>query len=221
MHFEVTGPAGKYRVKKLQGVQILSADEGIVPGILEVQKDSAAGNGIRIELEYTGKETVSPFGEITPAEKIYKFGYTENNLPMTWDVRWVAFDSTTDPVKHYRNFEQFLDSGKAVKTAVVKADSYTHLQGKGMPASKFATLVNTEVQAPEGNYKIAVTAGEIVRVYVDDKLVIDAWDPSAVVFDADYHKEAIVPLNGRHRIRIVQAQYGGYGMLSCVIRPVE
>ena len=221
MHFEVTGPPGKWKVKNLQGVKMLSASEGSLPGILEVQKETGAGNGISVELEYTGKKLVSPFGEITPAGKSYSFGYTENNLPMSWDVRWFAFDSLSDPVKQHTGFLRLLEAGEPVKSETVNADSYRHLHGKGMPSSRFATLVNTEVRAPGGNYKIAVTAGEIVRVYVDDKLVIDAWDPSAVVFDADYHKEAIVPLNGRHRIRIVQAQYGGYGMLSCFIKPVE
>ncbi len=94
-------------------------------------------------------------------------------------------------------------------------------QSKELPDSKFATLVNTDVNAPQGTYRIGVTAGDIVKVYIDHKLVIDSWNPSAIVFDADYYKEAIVKLNGKHHIKIIQAQYGSYGMLSCTIKKID
>ena len=116
---------------------------------------------------------------------------------------------------------KLLKSNSPVKTENVISTEYRHLNGKGTPTSRFATLVNTHVNAPKGTYRLGVTAGDLVRVYIDGKLVINSWNLSDIKFDADYHKEAIVNLNGRHDIKIIQAQYGGYGMLSCTIKEVE
>jgi hypothetical protein len=40
---------------------------------------------------------------------------------------------------------------------------------------------------------------------------------NALFFDADYHKDVDVNLNGHHRIRIIQAQFTDYGFLSCTL----
>lgn len=221
MHFEIKGPKGKWKIKNSSGVTILSESSGMVPSILTVQKTENTNGGIQIELEYTGEKFVSPFGEIISQGKNYSFGYNDNDLPMNWEVSWFAFDSTNDPIKQPIAFDKLLKSYNPVKTENVISTEYRHLNGKGMPTSKFATLVNTHVNAPKGTYRLGITAGDLVRVYIDGKLVIDSWDRSAIKFDADYHKEAIVNLEGRHDIKIIQAQYGGYGMLSCTIKKVE
>ena len=219
MYFDVAGPAGKWKVKKIKGVKLLSASSGTMPGTLEVQKEGDVLGGISIELEYKGESITNPFGEVTRAGRSYTFSYKENSLPMNWDVSWFAFDSTSDPIKQPVAFEKLLNS-TPVKTAQVSSEKYQH-GGKGIPQRRFATLVNTEVNAPKGTYRLGVTAGDFVRVYIDNKLVIDSWSRSAIEFDSDYHKEAIVKLKGRHKIKIIQAQYGGYGMLSCTIKKVE
>jgi hypothetical protein len=223
MNFEIIGPQGKWKIKKIQGAKVLSASKGNVPGILQVQKEPSAASQIKIELEYTGEKFVSSFGEVIHAGRHYTFGYNENSLPMNWDVSWFAFDSTSDPVKEPAAFNTLLNSTSPVKTIRISSLDYDKVKGqsKDLPDSKFATLVNTDVNAPQGVYRIGVTAGDIVKVYIDDKLVIDSWDPSAIVFDADYYKEAILKLNGKHHIKIIQAQYGSYGMLSCTIKKTD
>jgi parallel beta-helix repeat protein len=221
MHFEIKGPKGKWKIKNSKGVTILSESSGTVPSVLTVQKTGGTNQGVGIELEYTGKKFISPFGEVIAKGKKYSFGYKDNSLPMNWEVSWFAFDSTNDPIKKPIAFDKLLKSYNPVKTDNVVSTEYRHLNGKGMPASRFATLVNTKVNAPKGTYRLGVTAGDLVRVYIDGKLVIDSWSRSAIRFDADYYKEAIVNLDGSHDIKIIQAQYGGYGMLSCTIKEVE
>ncbi len=220
MHFEIKGPKGKWKLRTIQGAKPVTASAGNIPGILEVQKDPGS-EWLNIELEYYGEKIVSPFGEIIPAGHSYTFNYKENSLPMSWNISWFKFDSTNDPVKKPAAFNALL-SASPLKNVQASSLDYDKVkwQNKEVPNSSFATLVNTDINAPEGTYRIGVTAGDIVRVYVDDKLVIDSWDPSAIMFDADYHKEAIAELNGKHHIKIVQAQYGDYGMLSCTIKKI-
>lgn len=221
MHFEIAGPKGKWKIKNIQGAKALSASSGTIPGMLTVKREASATGPVKIELEYTGEKVVSPFGEIIQAGHKYIFDYKENSLPMQWEVSWFSFDSTSDPIKQPVAFNQLLNSNKPLKTATVNATDYHHLDGKGMPRSRFATLVNTSVNAPKGTYRMDVTAGDIVKVWIDDKLVIDSWKRSAIAFDADYHKEARIKLNGKHTVRIIQAQYRGYGMLSCTIKKID
>jgi len=74
---------------------------------------------------------------------------------------------------------------------------------------------------PDATYRIGISASEIVKVYIDHKLTIENWAPTKLVYDADYHKDAVIHLKGKHIIRIVQAQYGDYGMLNLRVQPVE
>ena len=221
MHFEIKGPKGKWKIKQTKGVTVLSKSSGTIPSVLTAQQKANTSEGVQIELEYTGEKFISPFGEIISKGKKYSFGYSDNSLPMNWEVSWFAFDSTNDPIKKPAAFEKLLKSYNPVKTENVISTEYRHLHGKGMPTSRFATLVNTHVNAPKGTYRLGITAGDLVKVYIDGKLVINSWDRSAIQYDADYYKEAIVNLEGRHDIKIIQAQYGGYGMLSCTIKEVE
>ena len=221
MHFDIKGPKGKWKIKQTKGVTVLSKSSGTLPSVLTVQQTANTSEGVQIELEYTGEKFISPFGELISKGKKYSFGYRDNSLPMNWEVSWFAFDSTNDPINKPAAFEKLLKSYNPVKTENVISAEYQHLHGKGMPTSSFATLVNTHVDAPKGTYRLGVTAGDLVRVYIDGKLVIDSWKLSDIKYDADYHKEAIVNLDGRHDIKIIQAQYGGYGMLSCTVKEVE
>lgn len=223
MNFEIKGPKGKWKVKNIQGLKLLSASSGTFPGTMQVQRDPNTTSLIKIELEYTGEKMTSPFGEVIAKGKPYIFSYEENSLLMNWNVSWFNFDSTSDPVKEQLAFNTLLKSNLAVKSVNINSLDYDKVKGKSkeLPKSKFATLVNTSVNAPKGTYRLGVTAGDIVRVYVDEKLVIDSWDPAGIVFDADYYKEAVLKLNGQHSIKIVQAQYGDYGMLSCTIKKID
>jgi hypothetical protein len=49
--------------------------------------------------------------------------------------------------------------------------------------------------------------------------VIDAWDPSKVINDADYHREVTLTLKGRHKLRMEQAQYAGHRLLHLTVHP--
>lgn len=219
MYFDILGPKGEWKVKNTKGVYDLSAEKGQVPGGLSVHK--RPNEDINITLEYMGQRVISPFGQKYPAGTSYLFSYKKLFLPTLWNVKLFSFTDSTDPVKHPVAFEKMLSSSSPLKQIIVKRldNSFWNKLGTNLPASKITTVSTAEINFPKGRYLIGVSAGDIVKVYIDNKLVINAWDTSKLVYDADYHHQTTLSLKGRHNLRIVQAQYGSYGMLYFTLNP--
>lgn len=213
MHFEILGPEGMWKVKIAKGVKDISSLEGTVPGKLSFVK--IAGESIVIELTYNGKEVISPFGKKYPAGAPYIFGYDNANLTQNWNVKLFSFDDSTDPLNKQEEFKRMLESSVPIRESQVHEINNSFWQGseEQHPVSKTALKATAILDFPKGNYVITVSAGEMVRIYIDGKLLIDAWDPNKVIYDADYHHEETVSLKGRHTIVLEQAQYGGYEFL--------
>jgi hypothetical protein len=67
------------------------------------------------------------------------------------------------------------------------------------------TVANATVTLAEGRYTLRTIADDAIRVWVDDRLVLDDWVPG------DSHvKEVAVPLAGTHTIRAVHLQLDGW-----------
>jgi len=222
IYFDMFGPAGTWKIISIKGVSNPSALSGIFPGQLTAQKDTAALTNIDIELEYKGGLITSPFGIKNKADKPYRFHYMEFAIPYQWQTNWFTFDTTNDPLKNPAQFTKLL-AGTPVKTTKGKDLGLVFGQGfgKNISRTKIATVSTTDINVPEGTYKLGISASEMVKVYVDDKLIIENRDPSKLIYDADYHRDATLSLNGRHTIRVEQAQYSDYGMLNIDIRPVN
>jgi len=218
MHFDMMGPAGEWKIVTTKGVSQPSATSGKFPGELTVQKDASGLTDIDIEFEYTGSAVTSPFGVKYDAGKPYTFHYREFAIPYNWQMKWFAFDDTNDPLKHETEFKKLI-AGEPVKTSTGKElhNVFGKNFGKNIARQKIATVSTTEIDAPEATYKIGISASELVKLYVDDKLLIENWDPAKLKNDEDNHKDGIIHLKGRHTIRIEQAQYGDYGMLNLVV----
>ncbi|TAN13372.1 MAG: hypothetical protein EPN37_13740 [Chitinophagaceae bacterium] len=220
MDFDIPGPRGSWKVKSVNGVYDLSAEQGGVPGRISVHKKP--NEPIDIILEYSGQEVISPFGKKYAAGTSYVFSYKKMYLPTTWKVQLFSFTDVSDPIKYPSNFEKMLQSSSPLKQISVKEldNSFWNKFGSVLPNGKFATISSAKINFPKAYYRIGISAGDIVKVYIDNKLVINAWDPSKLIYDADYHHQVFLPLKGQHTIRIVQAQYGSYGMLYVTLTPV-
>ena len=215
MNFDIMGPTGEWTVKKLEGVKLISAS-GDLPGKLSVKKENDK-TPVHIELEYKGKSFVTPFGENIAEGTPYVFSYSDESLPMEWQVKWFRFNQQTDPVKEPAAFASLLKDSTPVKTLKVDAGEFDRVQGsmRELPRNRFAAEVNTNIKVTKGNYRLDISAGDLVRVYVDNKLVIDSWKRGA-----DWNHEAVLPLKGKHHIRILKVQYGGYGILNARLRKI-
>jgi hypothetical protein len=76
------------------------------------------------------------------------------------------------------------------------------------------TLADGTFSAPHGTYTLEVTTDDGVRVWIDDKLVINSWK-----YQGPTLYTANVPLNGRHRIRVEHYEIDGYAALKVNLRP--
>jgi parallel beta-helix repeat protein len=221
MYFDILGPEGRWKIKEATGAENLSAASGTVPGALSF--DKKGNEPVAVELEYTGAEVTSPFGKKFPAGSPYVFGYRKAFLPQSWKVQLFSFGAADNPVRHPDAFSKMIHTSAPIMETTVPAlnNDYWSTQGKKVPPRHTAMVASSTINFPQGKYIIGTSASEMVRVYIDDKRVIDAWDASKIVYDADYHHEATLSLKGQHTIRVEQAQLGGYGMLYLTITPEE
>lgn len=215
IYLDMMGRAGKWKIVKMKGASNPSVRNGEFPAKLTIQKDTAALTDIDVEMEYTGAAVTSAFGVKHKAGTPYLFHYREFNVPTQWQMQWFAFDDTNEPLKHEAEFKKLI-AGTPVKTSTGKllADVFGKSFGKNIARQKIATVSTTEINVPAATYRLGISASELVKLYVDGKLVIENWDPAKLKNDEDNHKDAIIKLSGRHTIRVEQAQYGDYGMLN-------
>jgi len=218
-HFDVLGPKGKWKIKNSKDVTNISQVEGIFPAEITAQKN---GVDVQIALEYAGEAFTGQFGNKQAAGKMHHFSFRDFQPEINWTVNWYSWDLTHDPNKNYEHFKTVYNN-KPLKSEQTKQIDYTWWGeiGKSLPADSFATVATGIVDVAEGQYKLSVTADDIVKIYVDNKLVLDFWDVTKYKSDEDTHHNATIKLNGKHTIRIEQVENGGYSTLIFKLIPLN
>ena len=216
-YFDVLGPKGKWKIKNSKDIHNISSNEGIFPAEITAQK---SGNDVQLELEYNGEGFTDQFGKSHPANKTYSFLFRDFQPDINWNVNWYSWDTAHDPNKNYEQFKTVYNNNP-VKSEQAKKIEYTWWGeiGKQLPADSFATVATGTVEVEKGKYTFSVTADDLVKVFVDNKLVIDFWDISKYKNDEDTHHAANVELNGKHIIRIEHAENSGYATLIFKLIP--
>lgn len=220
MHFDLVGPKGKWKILSFKGVDSLSARSGNFPATITAIKQKSSNTDILIELEYVGEEIVTPFGQTIPAGKPYKFQFRKYFQPIQWDVKWFSYDTLQSPLDPKN---EFLPAGKSpVKSGKTERLEYAWWGGikegtKIYPY--FLTIAEGEVEVESGEYEIGITWDDAVRVYLDDSLVLNEWNPSKYQFDESPHKKIILPLNGKHQFKVEHLEKGGFATLSFRLKP--
>jgi hypothetical protein len=72
---------------------------------------------------------------------------------------------------------------------------------------------------PEADYEIDITADDLVKVFIDDKLMIDAWDAKYTELDENTHHSTTLHLTGKHAFKIIHAENAGLATLMFYIKP--
>ncbi len=224
MKFDLIGPKGKWKIKSSRGVKNISMQQGEFPASITAEKITSAITDIFIELEYTGESIVTSFGDRIPAGRPYKFSFRKYLMPVYWNVSFYSMDTTVyNPVKTGRVFLAG-EEKIPVKTEQVKNLDYAWWGGIKVGEkqyTQFITMADAQINIPAGMYEIGVTWDDAVRLYVDDKLVIDEWNPSKYTFDETPHKKIRLSLGGKHRLRVEHVELGGFASLSLKIKPVQ
>jgi len=70
--FEILGPNGRWRLISKQGAGWVSAEEGAVPGLIDVK--AKPGSNVKLVLEFRGEAIITSFGKRIPAGTPFPFG---------------------------------------------------------------------------------------------------------------------------------------------------
>jgi parallel beta-helix repeat protein len=216
MKFDLLGPAGKWTIKQIKGVKNVSFMKGGFPTKITAEKITGPGTDILIELEYVGSAITTPMGVNLNAGHSYKFSFRKFFLPIDWEVAWYAIDTAVhNPLRTGMLFSP-LEKKAPVKTEKVNKLDYAWWGGISADKqyTQFLTIATATAEIPKGIYEIGLTWDDAVRLYIDNKLVLDEWNPALYKFDESPHRKIRVPLGGKHQFRVEHVELGGFATLS-------
>ncbi len=138
----------------------------------------------------------------------YRFEHARFFAPIDWTVRFLAYTDPTGPVKQPQALEKLV-TGLRVKP--VTRDRLDDVSGRtiehGVPRDRFAVVAEGTARPPRGDYVRRVISDDGGRIWVDDALELDSWEPHELKVDR-------VPLDGG--VRVFKVQYfevGGFAEL--------
>jgi nitrous oxidase accessory protein NosD len=207
------GPRGAWRVKSVRGATV-TPPAGNVGATLVVTPRAGPVTDYDVALEYRGASVISPRGAATKAGAPHTFRYRRFFAPAGWTVRFFQYTEASDPGKQPQVFDQLL-LGSPLKT--VKTDRLDYMSGRaveeGVPRDRFAFSAEGRVDLPAGDYTLQVISDDGARVWVDGRLVLDAWDPHESRVDR-------VPLSGgRHSLKVHYFEAEGWAEMRLDIQP--
>ena len=216
LKLRVLGPAGRWRVIARDGLASVSADSGKMGDAIVVTPAPGREGDYGVALEYRGRAAVMPFGESVARGQPVRFAWHRFAPAARWHVAFVPFDSTTtargDPVAITRALQ-------AVPAAVIDTNrldlSWYGPPRKVIPQSNVLTVASATIALPAGQYLLRTIADDAVRVYVDDKLVLDDW-----VMGESHTRTAVFQSTGTHHFRVEHLQLDGWYELRLDIEPV-
>ncbi len=211
--FSLFGPRGRYHVVSARGVR-LSAVSGAVPGSFTVERSPAEPER-EIVLEYIGGATVDHRGVAIPAGKPVRARWSEFRLPIRWNValhRWQEALDAADPRRHPTDPFASEPIQRMTSEDLDFAGNGAFLQNG--PTDRFSTRAEGTVELPRP-MTLNLTADDGVRVFIDDRLVLDEWH-----YQGPTSFAVAIP-KGRHRLRIEHFEIDGYAALQAKLTPTR
>jgi len=224
MYFDLIGPAGKWVIKKFRGIKNISANTGSFPATISAEKIDAERTDIFIEMEYKGASFKNIFGETVSAGKAHSFHFKKFFQPVQWEVNFYSLDTAAHhPLKTGNLFSPLEKKAPFRSERPNKLDYawWGGIREKGVQYPSFITMAAGTAIFPPGVYELSITWDDAVRVFVDEKLVVDEWNPSKYSFDESPNKKIKLNLGGNHRFRVEHLELGGFATLALKIKPLN
>jgi parallel beta-helix repeat protein len=220
MQFDVLGPKGRWKFVSVKGVEMDQMAADTFPNKLIARKTPAPRTDVEVVAEYSGPSFIDQFGNRIPANKPYRFTFKKFFQPIDFTVKFYSFDSTSNPV--HANSIEGLTRQEPFKTETVNKLDYAWWGGinaNKQQYTQFLTVAEGVADMEEGVYELGVTWDDAVRVFVDDKLVVDEWNPSRYSFDESPHKIFQFSVtSGNHKFRVEHVELGGFATLSLKLK---
>jgi nitrous oxidase accessory protein NosD len=220
-HFEILGPKGNWTVENTTGFTITNKGETNFPSMIDAQVNREIADR-NIRLKYTGPSYRDAFGKKMDSASPHVFAYREFQPLSKWDVNFYKWDADHDPAKDYNSFIGLFDGTPVYTTSVDKPDYiWWNSIGKDLPADSFATVAVTKMILEEKEYSIGITADDYVKLFIDGKEIIDAWNSQYTELDENTHHRVRIRLSkGEHSFKIVHAENKGLATLQFYMQPV-
>ena len=192
LRLSALGPAGTWRVVSQRGVTRLSPTSGSMGGTISLMP----ANDWQLTLEYRGSAT---------GGRPLQFSYGRFEPAASWRVAFFTWSDSTDPRTKSQAFADVLRRTPVVVRDAPRLDLMWYRPTiPGIPQTKFAAVATSTVALSAGTYTLRTISDDGVRVWVDDKLVIDDWS---------LHESRVdnAPLTGgTHRLRVEYFQVDGW-----------
>jgi parallel beta-helix repeat protein len=221
MRFDILGPKGKWKIKSAKGVKDISANSGEFPASITGTKIFTDKTDIKIELEYVGASFNNQLGELISKGKPSVFSFNKFFQPIDWTVNWFSLDtSLNNPIKSGNLFPSNVRMSpfKTEKTNKLDYAWWGGIKSGENQFTQFITVAEGNANIDPGNYELGVTWDDALRVYIDNKMVIDEWNPSKYTFDESPNKKIRIKLGGRHSFRVEHLELGGFATLSLKLK---
>jgi parallel beta-helix repeat protein len=219
-HFEILGPGGNWEMIKANGFELISKGDGSFPSTLVARADTTQPDR-SLEMQFTGPTYMDAFGKKQDSNTKRNFVYREFQPTAKWNTSWYKWDADHSPAKDFTSFSK-LFAQAPVHSAILPKVDYTWwgVIGKNLPADSFATVAVSKMILKGGNYELGITADDYAKLFIDDKEVIDAWDPKYTELDENTHHRINIRLTaGEHVFKIVHAENTGLATLMFYIKP--
>lgn len=211
LRLRVLGPAGQWTLRSVRGATT-NVKTGPVPGALTIEP-TGDGTDVQLVFDYVGGEVVTPRGMSYAAGETVPFTYVLFEPGIDWNVRWWTFDEASDPLTAPEGFAARLREAPTKTETLHRFDLVgSGSLSEGLPRDRVALRAEGQVDLLAGDYRLDVISDDGIRVWIDDKLVIDRWNIHGSELD-----QVPVP-SGRHRIRIEYFEATGWAELKVSLR---
>jgi hypothetical protein len=222
MQFDLLGPKGKWKIHSSKGLINISAKTGSFPAKITAQKTPSEKTDIEVIAEYVGEGFTDQFGNRIPSNKPYRFVFKKFFQPIHFQVKCFGFDSISNPIR--TSSISTLVNQQPFQVQMVNKLDYAWwggIRAGEKQYSQFLTIAEGDAELSKGIYQLSITWDDAVRVYLDEKLIVDEWTPSKYQFDESPNKKLKLPLNGKHHFRVEHVELGGFATLSMKLDRIE
>jgi parallel beta-helix repeat protein len=199
------GPTGRWRVLEQRGIRSLSRLQGRIGDTIVVTPAPGPAADWQLSLEYRADDSVIPRHARRSMARPVPFSYRRFEPELDWQVRFVSWADSTDPRTRPEGFAALFNGTPLLTRRESRLDYLWYRPGMaGLPQQRFALEARTNVSLPPGEYTLRTISDDGVRVWLDDRLVIDDWAG---------HESAVAhaPLPaGRHQLRVQYYQADGW-----------
>lgn len=127
-----------------------------------------------------------------------------------WNLKWYAWPSLTYSETSRWNDLFASNPLKKETSRTLGGDWSNRSPSEGVPADHFALVATTRVTVPPGRYLFSSLSDDGIRVYVDERIVINRWDHHGATAD----NVAVSLDQGPHNIRVEYCQEDGGAVLK-------